>query len=182
MLPPETRSSTLRSACCSPAGRLDDKLGVGQAAHQQPTPALRDESAIQDSRCRPHCCRSRSSPVATADWYPRGADRAGGQRGGASARKAKARLQRPQAPKAGPTTAPAGGELVLPTHCGPTQGQTRSREAVGRRASSHTLGFINWDDGWTVDSTADFGCRVRSVSQGGQGEAQRQAYYQWGSG
>jgi hypothetical protein len=32
-------------------GRLDDKLEIGQAAHQQATPAPGDEAAIQD-RCR----------------------------------------------------------------------------------------------------------------------------------
>ena len=51
MLSPETRSSTPRSARCTSAGRLDDKLEVGQAAHQQTTPAPGDEAAIQD-RCR----------------------------------------------------------------------------------------------------------------------------------
>ena len=51
MLAPETRSSTPRSARCTSAGRLDDKLEVGQAAHQQTTPAPGDEAAIQD-RCR----------------------------------------------------------------------------------------------------------------------------------
>lgn len=50
MLSPETRSSTPRSARCTSAGRLDDKLEVGQAAHQEATPAPGDESAIQD-RC-----------------------------------------------------------------------------------------------------------------------------------
>ena len=51
MLSPETRSSTPRSARCTSAGRLDNKLEVGQAAHQQATPAPGDEAAIQD-RCR----------------------------------------------------------------------------------------------------------------------------------
>lgn len=51
MLPLELRSSTPRSACRMPAGRLDHKLEVGQAAHEQATPAFGNKSAIQD-RCR----------------------------------------------------------------------------------------------------------------------------------
>ena len=51
MLSPDPRSSTPRSARCMPADRLDDKLEVRQAAHQQANPAPGDEAAIQ-IRCR----------------------------------------------------------------------------------------------------------------------------------
>ena len=51
MLPPDLRSSTPRACSSALAGRHDDKLEVGQATHQQATPAPGDEPANQD-RCR----------------------------------------------------------------------------------------------------------------------------------